>query len=133
MRNEFGSVELLQTFEDLSGNLTVFEPDIGFEIKRIYFLHGLSSDAVRGEHAHRELTQVMLAVAGSFTVEMVRGGVEKTVTLSSPREACLIPPLTWRRIANFTSDAVCLVLASDVYRESDYIRDRDEFDSISRL
>lgn len=119
----------LNTIEHSTGSLTVVEEeiDVPFQFKRAYFLHHLDPSGVRGSHAHKNLSQLMIAVAGSFTVALERAGRKSTFTLSSPARGLLIPPMTWRTLKNFSSDSVCLVLASDTYFESDYIRDYSEF------
>lgn len=95
--------------------------------QRVYYLHDLALNAVRGAHAHRAITQFMIAVSGSFKVELEHGGLEYSFVLSSPREGLLIPPLTWRNLTSFSESAVCLVLATSHYDESEYIRDYEEF------
>lgn len=123
----------LRSFDHHSGVLSVVESeiDVPFVTQRIYYLHGLSPDSARGGHAHVNLVQFMVAIAGSFTVELERKGVRREFQLNSPREGILIPPLTWRELHHFSDDAVCLVLASDLYMEDDYIRDYEEFSKIS--
>lgn len=123
----------LRSFDHHSGVLSVVESeiDVPFVTRRIYYLHGLSPDSARGGHAHVNLVQFMVAIAGSFTVELERKGVRREFQLNSPREGILIPPLTWRELHHFSDDAVCLVLASDLYMEDDYIRDYEEFSKIS--
>jgi len=124
----------LETFVVDSGSLTICEPSKidGFAIKRVYFLHSLKEESERGSHAHRALHQLVIAASGSFTLALTRFGDQKIIEANSPNFAYYIPPLTWREIANFSPDAVCLVLASEVYAESDYIRDRKVFDEMSR-
>ena len=131
----WGEIKLLslRSFDHHSGVLSVVESeiDIPFLTRRIYYLHGLGPDSARGGHAHVNLVQFMVAIAGSFTVELERKGVKREFQLNSPREGILIPPLTWRELHHFSDDAVCLVLASDLYMEDDYIRDYEEFSKIS--
>lgn len=123
----------LQSFHHDSGDLKVVESqiDLPFSIQRIYFLHALGPKTVRGGHAHLNLWQFMIAIAGSFTLDLERGGGKTQFHLESPSAGILIPPLTWRELRNFTTDAVCLVLASELYKEDDYIRDYEEFSKIA--
>ena len=112
-----------------SGKITVVEEGAHspFAVKRVYYLHGLSAESERGSHAHHGLRQLMIAIAGQFRVHLTGPTFEKTVVLDNPNTALFIPPLTWRDLDQFTPGAICLVLASEVYDESDYIRDYDEF------
>ena len=118
--------------EDPRGNLSVIEHNvIPFEIKRVYYLYDVPSGAERGGHSHREQQEFLVALSGSFDVILNDGKVEKTVTLNKPFEGLLIPNGIWRELKDFSSGAVCLVVASDVFDEDDYIRDFDEFLAIS--
>jgi hypothetical protein len=117
-------------FKDLTdhrGGLGVIEKNIPFEIKRIYFLHHIKNNQVRGAHAHKELEQVIVAISGSFEITIDDGFNKLTRRLDNPNEGLYMCPMLWRDIAKFSSDAVCLVLASDIYKESDYIREYEEF------
>ena len=114
--------------EDPRGNLSVIENDvIPFDIKRVYYLYDVPSGAERGGHSHKEQQEFLVALSGSFDVILNDGKVEKTVTLNKPFEGLLIPNGIWRELKDFSSGAVCLVVASDVFDEDDYIRDFDEF------
>ena len=118
--------------EDPRGNLSVIEHNvIPFEIKRVYYLYDVPSGAERGGHSHREQQEFLVALSGSFDVILNDGKVEKTVTLNKPFEGLLIPNGIWRELKDFSSGAVWLVVASDVFDEYDYIRDFDEFLAIS--
>ena len=114
--------------EDRRGNLSVIEKDcIPFDIKRVYYLYDVPSDAYRGGHAHKELQEFLIALSGSFDV-IIDDGVGKTrVMLNKPYKGLFIPSGIWRELNNFSSGSVCLVLASDVFDEEDYIRDYKEF------
>lgn len=114
---------------DVRGNLAVIEKDsIPFEIKRVYYLYDVPSGSYRGGHAHKELHQLLIALSGSFNVILKdKFGNEKTVTLKKPDEGLLIPNMIWREIEDFSSGAICLVIASKTYDEEDYIRDFDDF------
>ena len=118
--------------EDPRGNLSVIENDvIPFDIKRVYYLYDVPSGAERGGHSHKEQQEFLVALSGSFDVILNDGKVEKTVSLNKPFEGLLITNGIWRELKNFSSGAVCLVVASDVFEESDYIRDFEDFLAIS--
>ena len=110
------------------GNLSVIEKDVlPFEIKRVYYLYDVPSDAYRGGHAHKELQECLIALSGSFEVVLDNGNSKQSVMLNKPNKALIIPKGVWRELENFSAGAVCLVLASDVFSEHDYIRDYKDF------
>lgn len=114
--------------EDPRGNLSVIEKEVvPFEIKRVYYLYDVPAGAERGGHAHIKLQQFLIALSGSFDVILNDGKTEKTVTLNKPFEGLLINEGIWRELKNFSSGSVCLVVASDVFEEADYIRDFQTF------
>lgn len=114
--------------EDPRGNLSVIENDVlPYEIKRVYYLYDVPSGAERGGHSHKEQQEFLVALSGSFDVILNDGQQQKTVTLNKPFEGLLIKNGIWRELKNFSSGAVCLVVASDVFLEEDYIRDFDVF------
>lgn len=118
----------LPKIEERRGNLSVIEKDtIPFEIKRVYYLYDVPSGSERGGHAHKNLQQFLVALSGSFDVVLNDGKESKIITLNKPFEGLLINPGIWRELQNFSSGSVCLVVASEVYIEDDYIRDFDEF------
>ena len=118
--------------EDPRGNLSVIEKEIvPFEIKRVYYLYDVPAGAERGGHSHKEQQEFLVALSGSFEVILNDGKTEKSVTLNKPFEGLLITNGIWRELKNFSSGAVCLVVASDVFSEADYIRDFNEFLAIS--
>ncbi len=118
--------------EDPRGNLSVIENDVlPYEIKRVYYLYDVPSGAERGGHSHKEQQEFLVALSGSFDVILNDGQQQKTVTLNKPFEGLLITNGIWRELKNFSSGAVCLVVASDVFLEEDYIRDFDEFLALS--
>ena len=114
--------------EDLSGNLAFIQNDIlPFEFKRVYYLFDVPSSAFRGGHSHIEQHEVLIALSGSFEVTVNDGTNKNSYLLNKPNIGLHLPKGIWRELENFSSGAVCLVLASDVFEESDYIRDYDLF------
>ncbi len=114
--------------ERSEGAIGVVEKEsIPFEIKRVYYLFDVPSTAKRGGHAHKNLSQVLIAVSGSFDVILKDGSTTKIVSLNKPDKGLLITNNIWRELENFSSGAVCLVLASDVFKEDDYIRNYEDF------
>lgn len=114
---------------DHRGNLTPVESrvDVPFAIERSYFIYDVPSGSHRAGHAHLNLQQVYLAVAGSFDVHLEDGGRRETITLNRPNVGIWIGPGVWREIDNFSSGAVCLVFASALFDEADYIREYSDF------
>ncbi|MGO4821568.1 MULTISPECIES: sugar 3,4-ketoisomerase [unclassified Flavobacterium] len=114
--------------EDVRGNLGYIQKDIlPFEFKRVYYLFDVPSSAFRGGHSHVEQQEVLIALSGSFEVILNDGFEKKSFLLNKPNIGLYIPNGIWRELENFSSGAVCLVLASDEFIEEDYIRDYDEF------
>ena len=122
----------LPKIEDARGNLTFIEEEsiIPFAIKRVYYLYDVPGGSERGGHAHIALNQIIIALAGSFDVDLDDGKTKKTFTLNRPYEGLYICPGIWRELKNFSSGSVCLVLASNLYSEDDYYRDYDQFISL---
>lgn len=114
---------------DVRGNLSVIENDvISFDIKRVYYLYDVPSGSYRGGHAHKKLHQLLIAISGSFDVVLKDiNGDQQTITLNKPNKGLLIPNMVWREIEEFSSGAICLVVASEAYDKDDYIRDLKEF------
>lgn len=118
---------------DSRGNLAVIEKDCTpFQIKRVYYLYDVPSDAYRGGHAHKEQLEFLVALSGSFTVILDDGESKQSITLNKPNKGLLIPVGIWRELEDFSSGSVCLVLASDVFEESDYIREYKDFELFKR-
>jgi dTDP-4-dehydrorhamnose 3,5-epimerase-like enzyme len=121
----------LKFFKDLpDGNLFIAEAgrQVPFAIKRIYFINSLANpQAIRGLHAHRRLEQALFCISGSFTLHLDDGRSKQRVTLNDPSIGLRLGPMLWNTMTNFSYDCVILVLASDAFDESDYIRDPAEF------
>ncbi|MEO5990241.1 MAG: FdtA/QdtA family cupin domain-containing protein [Ferruginibacter sp.] len=119
----------LSKIHNRAGNITIVEGQqkVPFDIKRIYYLYDVPGGEDRGAHAHRELRQLIVAASGSFDVTLDDGKMKKTFSLNRPYEGLLVIPGIWRELDNFSSGSVCLVLASQVYEENDYIRDYEDF------
>jgi oxalate decarboxylase/phosphoglucose isomerase-like protein (cupin superfamily) len=112
-----------------AGNITPIQNsiEIPFDVKRVYYLYDIPGGESRGAHAHRNLQQVIIAGSGSFDVTLDDGKNKKTVSLNRPYFGLHIYPGMWRDISNFSSGAICLVLASEKYEASDYIRAYEDF------
>ncbi|MBQ8939643.1 MAG: WxcM-like domain-containing protein [Paludibacteraceae bacterium] len=119
----------LRKISDRRGNLTVIEgkQDIPFDAKRVYYLYDVPGGESRGAHAHKELQQLIIAANGSFTITLDDGTSKKSYTLNRPYQGLLIVPGIWRVLDDFSSGAVLLCLASEHYKEDDYIRNYKEF------
>ncbi|MCF6130449.1 FdtA/QdtA family cupin domain-containing protein [Flavobacterium sp. AS60] len=114
--------------QDTRGNLSVLEGNaVPFEMKRVYYLYDIPSGGRRGGHSHKMQQELLIALSGSFDVILNDGNEQKTVTLNKPNVGLVIPNGIWRELENFSSGSVCLVLASDVFEEADYIRDFADF------
>lgn len=122
-------IELSKHHSDRDGNLSVVEndKDVPFSVKRVYYLYDVPGGESRGGHAHRELEQLIIAASGSFRVTLDDGNCKRTFYLNRPYLGLYIKPGIWRDLDDFSSGAVCMVLASKVYTEEDYIRNYDEF------
>ncbi|RZJ76214.1 MAG: WxcM-like domain-containing protein [Flavobacterium sp.] len=115
-------------FEDHTGNVAVVESGIvPFDIKRIFYLYDIEGSATRGRHAHKELIQFLIPISGSFDVIVKNGINEEVFTLNDPAKGLLLNAGLWNELVNFSPGAVCMVVASDVYDEADYIRDFDDY------
>ncbi len=119
----------LQKIEDPRGNLTVTEglKDVPFEIRRVYWVYDVPSGQYRGGHAHKKCLEMLVAMSGSFHVTLDDGHTRETILLNHPYQGLLIETGIWRTLDDFSSGAVCMVLASEPFEEEDYIREYDDF------
>jgi hypothetical protein len=125
----------LPKIADPRGNLTFIEAGrhIPFEIKRVYYLYDVPGGGERGGHAHKELSQLIVAMSGSFDVVLDDGKEKQRFHLNRSYYGLYVCPMIWRELDNFSSGSVCMVLASNQYHESDYFRDYQEYLNAFRL
>ena len=114
---------------DHRGNISFLESNnhVPFDIKRVFFIYDIPSGQERGGHAHIELHQILIALSGSFDYKITDGKDEKIFHLSKPYEGIYIPPTLWGNLSNFSSGSVSMALASDFFKEKDYIREMKDF------
>lgn len=119
----------LKKITDPRGNLTVAEQqsEVPFDVKRVYWIYDVPGGESRGGHAHRHCREMIVALSGSFDVTLDDGTERHTYHLNHPWQGLLIETGIWRTLDDFSSGAVCLVLASDAFDEDDYIRDYDDY------
>ncbi len=119
----------LKKLTDPRGSLTVIEEfkEIPFTIKRVYYLYDVASNQSRGRHAHKELQEFLIAGSGSFDVVLDDGVKKERFHLNRPDMGLYISPMTWIELENFSGGAVCFALASDIYKDNDYIRDYEVY------
>lgn len=127
--NDCKIVELDRHHSDRQGDLSVVEngKDVPSDVKRVYYLYDIPGGVERGGHAHKLLQQLIVAASGSFTVVLDDGTEKRSVTLNRPYQGLLVVPGIWRELVDFSSGAICMVLASEKYDESDYIREYSSF------
>lgn len=127
--HDCGIIELDRHHSRRKGDLSVVENGITvpFDVRRVYYLYDVPVGENRGGHAHHSLRQLIVAAAGSFTVTLDDGRLKRSFTLNRPYQGLLVLPGIWRTISDFSSGAVCLVLASDLYDEHEYIRNYNDF------
>lgn len=115
-----------------AGNITPIQSglNVPFDIKRVFYLYDIPAGESRGAHAHKQCHQFLIAASGSFEVMLDDGENKRVVQLNRPYYGLHIPPMIWACELNFSSGAICLVLASDTYQATDYIRDYNEFKSL---
>jgi len=126
----------LQTHGDERGSLISLERDksIPFEVKRVYYSFGTKSGVVRGLHAHKKLKQLVVVVKGSCRFVLDNGKERISVVMNNSFQALYLDSMVWREIHDISEDCVCMVLADEVYDESDYIRNYDDFmDEVEKL
>lgn len=122
-------IELDRHHSDRKGNLSVVENGVTlpFDVKRVYYLYDIPGGEGRGAHAHKELEQLIVAASGSFTVTLDDGFSKRSFFLNRPYQGLYVKPGMWRNLEDFSSGAVCMVLASDIYKPEDYIRNYNDF------
>ena len=130
-------IELDKHHSDRKGNLTVVENcetsisfvqgTLPFDVKRVYYLYDVPGGENRGSHAHKNLSQLIIAASGSFRVTLDDGKCKRSFFLNRPYQGLYVKPGMWRDLEDFSSGAVCMVLASEIYQTEDYIRDYNEF------
>lgn len=125
----------LPKIHNRAGNITSINNsiDIPFDVKRIYYLFDIPGGEARGGHAHKELKQLIIAASGSFDVIIDDGKNRKIINLNRPYYGLYVVPGMWRELVNFSSGAICLVLASDIYKTEDYIYDYKEFINYKKI
>ena len=123
------SIFELPRIKNRAGNITPVHNniEIPFAIKRVFYLYDIPGGETRGAHAHKECHQFLIAASGSFEVSLNDSRTKRTVQLNRPYLGLHIPPKIWASEINFSSGAICLVFASEVYNENDYIRDYEEY------
>jgi hypothetical protein len=119
----------LSKIHNRAGNITIIEgqTNIPFDVRRIYYLYDIPGGEDRGGHAHKILQQLIVAVSGSFNVLLDDGQNKKIVTLNRPDYGLMVVSGIWRELFEFSSGAICLVLASHKYDKDDYIRNYEQF------
>lgn len=122
-------VELDKHHSERKGNLTVVENGVTlpFDVKRVYYLYDVPGGESRGAHAHRDLEQLIVAASGSFTVTLTDGKYKRSFFLNRPYQGLYVKPGLWRDLCDFSSGAIAMVLASEIYDPKDYIRNFDDF------
>ena len=130
MKQNIGAIINLPKILDPRGNLTVVEQfrHVPFEVKRVYWVYDVPSGEWRGGHSHKQCQEFIVAVSGSFDVTLDNGdGTKHTYHLNHPYQGLFVDTNIWRTLDDFSSGAVCLVLASELFEEEDYIREYEEF------
>lgn len=122
-------LELDKHHSDRKGNISVVEngKTLPFYVRRVYYLYDVPGGESRGAHAHKELSQLIVAASGSFRVTLDDGNIKRSFILNRPYQGLYVKPGIWRDLDDFSSGAVCMVLASDVYEVGDYIRNYEDF------
>lgn len=118
-----------------AGNITIIQNGDRqpFDVRRIYYLYDVPGGSERGGHAHKALHQLIVAASGSFDVILDDGRNKKIIQLNRPNYGLIVVPGIWREIVNFSSGAICLVLASEKYREDDYVRKYSDYKTMKNI
>ncbi|MGL4293396.1 MAG: sugar 3,4-ketoisomerase [Bacteroidales bacterium] len=126
--NEVQIIELPRIFDD-RGNLSVIQEGspLPFKIERVYWIYDVPGGESRSGHAFREQSEFIVAISGSFDVVLHDGDQERRISLNRSYKGVFVPPMTWRRLDNFSTNALCLVLSSTAYDEADYIYDFETY------
>lgn len=125
----------LPKIHNMAGNITAINNNEGiipFKIKRLYYLYDVPGGESRGAHAHKKLEQLVIAASGSFDITLDDGSTRRTFQLSKPYYGLYMPSGLWRELNNFSSGAICLVLASKNFDADDYIRDYNNFKKLKK-
>ncbi|GAC1663998.1 MAG: FdtA/QdtA family cupin domain-containing protein [Candidatus Acidiferrum sp.] len=132
--NQVAELEFATHSETLRGHLTVlqYKQNIPFPIARLFYIHGTPTGCARGAHAHYDTEQLLIAIAGTFLLEVTDGHESKTFTMCNAAKGVYIPAMTWVAMHDFSPGTVCLVLASTVYDPKDYIRDWEIYVAATR-
>ncbi|MFL0683587.1 MAG: sugar 3,4-ketoisomerase [Algoriphagus aquaeductus] len=121
---------------DPRGNLTFIQypNQIPFQIKRVFWTYDVPGGEQRGGHAYKSQNEIIVALSGSFdVVHTLPDGTKQTISLNRSYHALLLPALTWRHLDNFSTNAICLHLSDKEFDPSDYLRDFEEYKSLSNV
>ena len=134
MKEENCRIIELPRINDPRGNLTFLEGNnhTPFPIRRTYWIYDVPGGEIRGGHSYRKLQEVIIAVSGSFDVVVDNGKQKQVFSLNRSYYGLYVPNMVWRDLENFSTNSLCLILASDMYDETDYIRNREEFAALKR-
>lgn len=130
-----GIITLPKHHSDRRGNLSVVEnqKSLPFDVKRVFYLYDVPAGESRGSHAHKREWQMIVAATGSFTVTLDDGNIKRSFILNRPFCGLLVPPGIWNHLHDFSSGAVCMVLASEKFNSDEYIRDYSDFIQLKKV